>query len=213
MAIIAKDPDKNLPPSYRTFDQCGLPIEEFPFPGGLARVHRFAARYRFAKEFQMARFETFSSGTAAGYSALCKYQFTYGAFEALLRALGIGRDIGALGPALAKYPHAKWDAAIRAAPTHRRFFEFLTWHLKPGLRDQCRLFLARKPYDPLLLATAVRNSFAHGHLTPSANRTEPEDTVRICSVFSGALVAIMDHEFSTRVNNTLANFLSEDEQS
>jgi hypothetical protein len=211
MAIIAKDPDKNLPPGYKTFVNSGLTVDAFPFPGGLARVRRFAARYRFAKEFQFARFETFSSSIAAGYSALCKHQFTYGAFEALLRALGVGRDLSALDPVLAKYPLAEWDTALRAAPTHGQFFHFLTWHLKPGLRDQCRQFLGRRPYNVLLLATAVRNSFAHGHLTPSANRTEPEDTARICGVLGGALVTIMDEEFSTRVNDTLAGLASEEE--
>ena len=195
---------RNFPPEYLTFKTCGVPAEYFAFPGGEHRVNRFAARYRFAKEFQSARFESFGSTTAAGYSALCKLLFTYAAFEALRRALNLGKDLTALD--LTPYPLREWDAALRAAPTHDRLFKFLTWRqmLENGnLRAQCRQFLAGKDYNVLLLATAVRNSFAHGHLTPGANKTEAGDTATICGVLVTAFVAVMDAEFSRRVTEPL----------
>lgn len=201
MLLLARPWDTNYPPEYRTYKECGVPTEFFPFPGGEARVHRFAARYRFAKEFQAVTFETFSSSISAAYSALCKYQFTYGAFEALRRALGIADDMRDID--LGQYPVKDWDAALRAIETHPRLFNFMRWHLRAGLRAECERFLANKHYNVLLIATAVRNSFDHGHLTPSANKAEPSDTRQVCRVLGSALVAIMDREFSTRVTTTL----------
>ena len=151
---------KNFPPEYLTFDTCGVPPDFFPFPGGTHRVHRFAARYRFAKEFQSARFESFASNTAAGYSALCKLLFTYAAFEALRRALDLNKDLATLD--LSPYPTAEWDRALRTPSTHARLFKCLTWRQmveSANLRAQCRQFLAGKDYNILLVATAVRNSF------------------------------------------------------
>jgi hypothetical protein len=162
MVTIAKG-ESNFPPGYLTFKHCGLPPQAFHFPGGIALVHRFAHRYRFAQEFQSAKFATFRETTAAGYSALAKFLFTYAAFEALRRALGIPEDLSTFD--IQKYPCTEWDASLRAIPTHGRLFHFLTKHLKPGLRDQCRQFLWRRPYSVLLLAQSVRNGFAHGHLS------------------------------------------------
>jgi hypothetical protein len=203
MRLIVKDPDKNLPPGYKRFETYGFLKDGFPFqlpfPGGIASVHRFAARYRFAKEFQSASFETYSQSTARAYAALCKYQFTYGAFEALQRMLGAHKDLGKLEGLLKSYPIGKWDAAIRSASTYPRVFNFLRSHLGDGLKAECEKFLRRRPYNILLIAQAMRNSFVHGHLTPSAYGADPEDTRRICIALGDALLMFMDREFSSRV--------------
>lgn len=205
MSLIArvKDTSKNAPPGYAAYKTAGIPHEFYPFAGGIDAVNRFAARYRFAKEFQAASFETYSPSTAAGYSALCKFLFTYAAFEALRRAIGWSDDLAKLDAALERYPRAEWDANIRAAPTHQRLFVFMSRHLKKGLKAQCERFLAREPYNVLLLSQALRNSFSHAHLTPNANRTEPEDMRTICAALGDALFMFMDVEFGERVRNTI----------
>ena len=203
MGLIARDPSTSYPPGYAAFKERGIPFEMLRFKGGVPRLHRFAHRYRFAKEFQWARFTTYSPSTAAAYSALCKYHFTYAAFEALRRALGIEReDLGEYD--LSKYPVGEWDTALRAIPTHSKLFSFVSWYAKKTLRAQCRAFIAGKPYKFLLLAAAMRHSFAHGDLTASSNDTEPDDTRRICVVLGDALVTIMDAEFGGRTVPILA---------
>lgn len=203
MGIIAraKDTSKNSPPEYIAYKSAGIPHYMYPFAGGADDVNRFAARYRFAKEFQAATFETYSPGIAGGYSALCKFFFTYAAFEALHRAVGWSSDLAKLD--LEKYPLTEWDQSIRAAPTHERLFDFMQHHLNSGLKDQCELFLARKAYNILLIAQGLRNSFSHGHLTPSANGTEPNDARIVCATLGHALFTFMDAEFSKRVRRTI----------
>jgi hypothetical protein len=203
MGTIARDPDQNLPPGYLDFKGSGVPIKYFGFHGYDRAVHRFAARYRFAKEFQSAKFESYSSGTARAYSALCKFLFTYGAFETLRRVLGTSReDLGVFD--LSQYPRRDWDATLREPATHARVFELLRDSMEnKTLRDECQKFLSRKRYHILRIACALRNGFAHGHLTPSGNRAEPEDTRLICRALTGALFIIMDREFSSRVAETI----------
>jgi hypothetical protein len=94
---------------------------------------------------------------------------------------------------------------VRAAPTHRRMFNFLRKHLKKGLRDECSRFMAGEPCNFLMIACAVRTSFVHGHLTASPFETAPDDTRAICGVLTDGLFAFIDSEFRARIDETLAD--------
>lgn len=197
MKLNARDSSETYPPGYFELRERGMPFEALRFNGSVAHIHRFAHRYRLAKEFQSANFTTYGHGTAAAYSALCKCLFAYGAFEGLQRVLGIeDHDLGKFD--LSNYPTGEWDAALRAAGTHAKLFACVSWRSRKALQAQCRAFIVGKPYHFLLLATAVRNDFAHGGLAANSNKTDPDDMRRVCEVLSDALFTIMDQEFGNR---------------
>lgn len=197
MKLNAMDSSKTYPPGYFELRERGVPFDALGVSGSAAHIHRFAHRYRFAKEFRSANFATYGDSTAAAYSALCKCLFTYSAFEGLRRVLGIEGDNLAEFD-LSNYPTGEWDAALRAPGTHSKLFACVSWHSRKTLQAQCRAFIAGKPYHFLLLATAVRNSFAHGDLAATSNKTEPDDVRQVCEVVGAALFTIMDTEFGGR---------------
>ena len=196
MNLSARHSSENYPPGYFELRERGVPFETLRFNVSAAHIHRFAHRYRLAKEFQSANFTTYGQATAAAYSALCKHLFTYSAFEGLRRVLGIEGDLGKFD--LSNYPTGEWDAALRAVGTHAKLFACVSWRSRKALLSQCRAFIVGKPYHFLLLATAVRNDFAHGGLSANSNKTDPDDTRRVCEVLGGALFTIMDQEFGGR---------------
>jgi hypothetical protein len=193
----ASDSSKIYPPGYFQLREQGAPWKMLRFKSSEAHIHRFAHRYRLAKEFQSANFATYAQSTAGAYSALCKYLFTFGAFEGLQRVLGI-EDTNLREFNLSDYPTGNWDIALRAPTTHAKLFACVSWPSRKAVKAHCMAFIAGKPYHFLLLASAVRNSFAHGDLAANSNKTDPEDTRRICDVLSDAIFTIMDKEFGSR---------------
>jgi hypothetical protein len=210
MGLIARDWAMNYPPLFSTFQGGGIPHRMYGF-SSTGAVNRFAARYRFAKEFRAVRFETYSAGTGAAYSSLCKFQFTFGAFEALRRAFNWSKNYATLEPMLEKYPNDEWRARMAGLPTVAKPLAFMADHLESeGLREQCRRALKGTPYNILLISQAVRNSFDHGYLTPNVWQADPADVRGMCSILIFALFKIMDVEFTDRVTATLERSWSDE---
>lgn len=166
-------------------------------------VHRFAARYRFARELQNPTFHAYTASVAAAYGALCKFLFAFGALETFVRVLGTNMNLDDLVPRLQRYPTRTWDARLREYASHRALFRYIARHSRGGVRACCLSFISRRPYNFLILAQAVRNSFGHGHLTASGQSVDPDDMRGIASTLRSTLLTFMNDELSKVIDDAL----------
>lgn len=191
------------PPKWEVFDKHGPSIEgkKFGVLTTVGHVNRFKARYRAAKALVGVELKDFSTATGPGYLALTQVLYTYSAFELLLGAIGIKQKHS--DKLLAKYSVDDWANKLKKADTNDTVYNFVLAHgnLDSKHKHHVSQYLAeRKPYNFIYLASVIRHTFAHGHLTPSAGKAAPGQVEAICGVLIEALFQIIDTEFGERMN-------------
>lgn len=65
---------------------------------------------------------------------------------------------------------------------------------------ELRKYLGGKEFNVTYLASAVRHIFAHGYLTPNANRAKPEAVAAICQLLAKNVLRAAGADFKQRVN-------------
>ena len=188
-----------MPPGWAVFDfyakrnDAGL----FGFTGSVGDVNRFAARYRLAKSFRGLHLDGYSETTADGYAALARVTFTWSAFERLLELLGLRqKKCGAL---IQKYDAGALIAELRALDIGDKFYRFVREKVEPPHRPELDNYLNLDPCNVTYLASTIRHVFAHGILTPGANKSEAANAAKICNRLSQGLFRVMDREFEEHI--------------
>lgn len=166
-------------------------------------VNRFIARFRLAKEFKEIKFDTYTSDTAIGYNSLVKVFLAYSAFEQFLEIMG--KDRSSVNSILIQYNSTKHINYILREDKNKRFYDFLCTHLDKKRTDQKEEKKLTKVYNKssdniIYIASSIRHIFAHGLLSPSANRCKPETVKNICDCIFNFLIEVMDKEFSKKIN-------------
>ncbi len=191
------------PPKWEIFDKHGPYIEEHKFGilTTVGYVNRFRARYRAAKALVGLELKDFSAVTGPGYLALTRMLYVYSAFELFLGAVGIKHKHS--DKLLAKYPVDDWTKKLKAADTNDTIYRFVLMHgnLDGKHKHHVSQYLAaHKPFNFAYLASVIRHTFAHGHLTPGAGKAAPGQVEAICEVLMCALLHVIDSEFEERMN-------------
>jgi hypothetical protein len=193
------DPNAHHPPGWAQFDDLvkrSVPITSFSL---VADANRFRARYRLAKACRGLNLEGYTEETARGYDALTRLMLTWGALEAFLRA--ISKTAGDLPVLLARYDTDGWLGTIRSGDPDGRYFRFIAERITSrGLKEDVERHLRGDLCCATTLAQAVRHIFIHGVLTPNSNEATPGAVVVVCDALCEMLFAIMDREFSERVD-------------
>lgn len=193
------NPYKDHPPNWHIFNgsACIAPLSAFGLASTIGDVNRFAARYRVAKCYRGIILESFTQGTAEGYSALFRVLLTWSAFEFFLKAIGVSqRDFDA---SLAAHDTEGWMNHIRATDAGNNFYKFIYERVNSTHKGELENYFNADPANVTYLASAIRHLTAHGTLTPNADETDPNIVIEICNILSDALMFIMDNEFSTRM--------------
>ncbi|MBI3773506.1 MAG: hypothetical protein HY272_12500 [Gammaproteobacteria bacterium] len=191
------------PPKWEIFDKHGPYVEgrKFGIFTTVDHVNRFKARYRAAKALAGLELKDFSAITSPGYLALTRMLYAYSAFELLLCVIGVKQKNS--DRLLAKYPIDDWVQELKKADTNDTIYNFVLAHgnLNDKHKHHVSQYLAsRKPFNFTFLASAIRHTFAHGHLTPGAGKATSRQVEAICDVLVRALFQIIDAEFEERMN-------------
>jgi len=166
----------------------------------VGHVNRFKARYRAARALEGIELKDFSAATGPGYLALTRILYTYSAFELFLCAIGVKQK--KLEKLLARYPVDDWIKQLKKADASDIIYNFVLAHgsLDGSHKHHVLQYLAsRKPMNYTFLASVIRHTFAHGHLTPGSGKASPGQVEVICSVLTQSLFCIMDREFEERM--------------
>lgn len=192
--------DKRLPKRWADFDRHmpGTPLGAFGFKCRLSDVNTWRARYRAAASFKGIQLAGYRDSTVKGYSALMQATLVWAAFERYLHLLGLSQE--SCSDLLRRHdPHAL-ARAVAAADADNRFFAYVRSKVTNGkLRHQLDLYSNGDPFNVSYLLSGVRHIFGHGHLTPNANETNPETTIKVCDLLSEFHLQVMDDDFSKRV--------------
>ena len=187
------------PPSWEVFDRHGPYIDghHYGIFVSTGHVNRFRARYRVAHALARLELDEFHPDTEDGYTAITRAFLTYSAFEHFLQAIKIKqKKADAL---LAKYPVADWIRELRASDAEDSLFRFVMIHVDAKHKHHIGEYLAGRPFNYTYLVSAVRHTFAHGILTPSAGGCVAGQAAAVCAVLTKSLMAVMDAEFSERM--------------
>ncbi len=197
MPTASRDPFSNYPPRWDVYDyyKNAVPAYVMGFSSEHGDIVRFGARYRFAKSFQGVLLDDVSARTLSAYSKLSHVMFTFGAFESFLKIQGLNND--SYDHHLSHYPTAMWLANIRTTDTGDRVMKFCRSVATPGRRVKRELdaYLSGRPASFVYLAFAMRNAFAHGHLTGQVWGSEPGIVAHCATVVTKGLFSIMETEW------------------
>jgi hypothetical protein len=96
-------------------------------------------------------------------------------------------------------------ARIRRLDAGNRFFHLvISKATEKRLVAELELYLAQQPFNPSYLASGVRHIFAHGMLTPNANRSNPDTVAKICDLLAEAHLSAAADDFQARVGEAVA---------
>jgi hypothetical protein len=180
----------------------GKTLASLGFHGSEGDVQRFIARYRLARSFRGLLLDDYGQATIDGYAAIFRLFLAWSAFERLLEIIGVEQ----------KQAHVLFDAhnvaglcdRIAQSDNRKSFYSFIRDHTRTAVQAEIDQFLSGNVVDSVYLAAAIRHVFAHGKLSPHANRTIPRKVVRICDDIADFLLRAMDEEFSRRVRQDIA---------
>jgi len=191
--------------SYRSFQDL-LKRRYFPirigFPKGVEAgdITRINARVRIARDFESVVINGLGKESILGYGAFFKVFLTHSALEQFVKIIGY-KDIYKIPEGILETYGAKevfetiqkWDAK-------RKLFDFIHSQLdSKKLQSNLTACYNGECKNTAYVSAAIRHTFAHGHLSATANRINPKSMYKICSALSTHLLEFMDHEFTIRI--------------
>ena len=157
-------------------------------------VNRLNARFSFMQEFESIKLKNYEDDTSDGYALMMKVTILWGAIEALFRVSGRSRsDLDTyckknILTYLSKQYVYDIFKVIRDADgtndTHKK---------------NINKFIAGEDFCLSYLLTGIRNTFAHGVLTPHSGKKKPPQIINICNKLLSFYVPIINDEFRVMV--------------
>ena len=99
-----------------------------------------------------------------------------------------------------KYKYASISKKIRSIDRKEKFIDSLCDQLKnPKLKVRLRTFQNKESNNLLVVAAAVRHTFAHGKLAANTNDVDPIKVAAICNLLSDFMFEMMDVEFEKKI--------------
>jgi hypothetical protein len=167
------------------------------FGCGHAALYRINARYRLARSFSGVELQNYGRETAHGYSGLFRLFLAWSAFEPYYKALGLTaktRDAW-----FSKYAPSEADVRIRALDPKNCFFHLILNKVRGDVEENLAAYVKNQPYGLTYLPAAVRHVFAHGILTPNANKAQPLDVAQLTAYMADMLLNAVAADFEARV--------------
>ena len=182
-------------PSYwKVFCQWQRDHEPVALPAhiSLPKLNRFAARYRLARAFNSIDADGYADDTVDAYGAVLKVFLAYSALEQFHKA------VKPLKPK--QHLSERWaDWATSPAISLRESDAIIQFLIKTvgseRLRDKLIAFQRGKHDNVLIVATALRNSVAHGFMSVHPEGTSARVSKIFCQQMSRMLLSISDRAF------------------
>lgn len=182
-------------PSYwKVFCQWRRDNEPVTLPENisLSELNRFAARYRLARAFNGIDADGYADDTIDAYGAVLKVFLAYSALEQFHKAVKPVRP--------KQHLSERWaDWATSPAVSLRESEAIIQFLIKTvsseRLRDKLIAFQRGKHDNVLIVATALRNSVAHGFMSVHPEGTSARVSKVFCQQMSRMLLSISDRAF------------------
>ena len=166
--------------------------------GRTGDVNRLNARVKMAKAFKSMTLEGYKEGTVDAYTSMFRVFLCFTAFE----VFGYLYDRKPF-EFIEYCPQHPWDevsATIRNCDPNWTFTDSLIDMIgEGGNKWALEQFKEDRFSNPMNYAQAIRNAFAHGHLTAHSGGADPDKVRVMCDTLSELLITIMDEEFSKLV--------------
>lgn len=157
-------------------------------------VNRLNARFSFMQEFESIKLKNYEDNTSDGYALMMKVTILWGTIEALFRVSGKNRsDLD------------KYCKKIILIDLRKQY----VYDIFKVIRDadgtnvphkkHIDRFLTGKDFSLSYLLTGIRNTFAHGVLTPHSGKKKPNHIIDVCNKLLNFYVPIINTEFTKMV--------------
>jgi hypothetical protein len=189
--------------SFKTFQELlsrGYVPKRIGFPKeiGAGDINRINTRVRIAREFDTIIIKGLGKDATLGYEAFFRVFLTHSALERFLKA--IESDIHKIEDKLEPHGAKKVLETIQKCDAKRKLYDFIYERLdRPTLKDNFTACYNGECKNTAYVSAAIRHTFAHGHLSATANGINPKSVHKICSALSSHLLEFMDHEFTIRI--------------
>jgi hypothetical protein len=170
----------------------------------LAKVNRFAARYRLAKSFDGVILNRYNEETVKAYSSIIKVFLSYTAFEIFLKIIKKNEQT-LLQESFSDIQLKKISNSIITLNNDKNILssikEKMPFKIKDsGNKTKLEVFLSKKGdyyKNILIVAEIIRHKFAHGILTANLNNSESKSTIKICEIITERILfKVMDDQFT-----------------
>lgn len=166
-------------------------------------ISRFISRYRVAEAFKGISLEGFSRVTTDGYSALLKLFLVWSSFEQFLDIVGWKQKDEIVKDLFDRHGADILCEQIRKYDRRNKFYLFVSSQVNDTHKSEIDKLFQDRELNSSYLASAIRHIFAHGKLTPHANKTYPQSAIAICNLISEFLLHLIDAEFSKRLDELI----------
>jgi hypothetical protein len=177
--------------------------------GSTGDVNRLNARVKMAKSFAGIQLDGYKEVTVDAYTAMFRVFLSFTAFEVFGYLMGHQPY-----QFIEYYPRHPWNEAsttIRNCDPEWVFTDALMKMIGEGGNQWAlQQFKDNKFSNPMNYAQAIRNAFAHGHLTAHTGGADPDKVRIMCDTLSTLLIGIMDQEFSAIVLPRYDKYLQDD---
>jgi hypothetical protein len=180
----------------------GKTVQDMGFSDSVTRddISRFATRYRVAKSFRGVLLEDFTQETIDGYTALFRLFLAWSAFEQLLELVGLQQRHEDTKKLFDTYDAPSLCQKLKSHDKDDTFFSFIQSQTNKVHHAEIEKHFKNQELNSSYLASAIRHIFAHGKLTPNANRSRPKKVVAMCDEITDFLLFIIDAEFSKGIS-------------
>jgi hypothetical protein len=183
----------NLPTSFAEFRKIGE-LHRHQIERKL--LSRFCYRYRLAKSFQ----ETKADGvgrTLKSYDAILKVFLSYTAYEVLIKSANRLRIFNVQPIQINQIMNKRIADTMRV---HQKIIEFLIEHSTDvELKKKIEEFKNNNSNDIICIAYALRNTYAHGGLTPTGIGIRNLTEQRLLIDLANVILAYCDDIFSKSI--------------
>jgi hypothetical protein len=162
-------------------------------------INYFASRVRLAKNFRGIHLEGYSQETTFGYNAFFLVFLTHSALERFADINSFDKDLGKLGPLIARYNPEKVIQEFVEKDSKGLLYDFLYKRVNNNLKvklNECRNYNST---NVAYLSASIRHIFAHGYLCAHSNGINPKNVYSICTSISDFLLNFMDAEFTKKI--------------
>ncbi len=187
---------------YQDLNKIGYFPTRIGFPSKVkgGDINRLNARIRLAKDCGGMKLESYDEETVVGYDGFLQVFLTHSALERFMEINSL-KNYDELFRLMAPYGPEKVVEEFFEGDSKDKLYDFLlekiySNKLKEGF-SKCK---RGESANVACISAAVRNIFAHGHLSAHANGVTPRKIYASCRSVSDFLLRFMDAEFTRKID-------------
>jgi len=185
---------------YQELLRTGHCTPRMGFTGKAGDINIFSNRVRLAKAFQGIQLDSYSEPTTTGYNGFMRVFLVHSALECFLKLMYGKNQLDELNIVVPKYDADSVMQEFCTRDSKGLLYNFLHERVNPKLQTKLHDIREGRCSNTAYISASIRHIFAHGELTANANKINPKQVGKICFVLSDHLLAVMDGEFTRKID-------------